>query len=86
VLSILAILCKRIQLLIGGFQLPNIDYATVTTGPQLTGTGAAFSSIDKALIYFPSPLEFGVALGVLALGVCLLLLGLRVLPLRPKEG
>jgi molybdopterin-containing oxidoreductase family membrane subunit len=85
VLSILAILCKRIQLLIGGFQLPNLAYPAVTTGPALTDAGSGFAGIAPGLIYFPSPLEFGIASGVLALGVLLLLLGLRLLPLKPVE-
>jgi molybdopterin-containing oxidoreductase family membrane subunit len=83
VLSVLAILCKRIQLLIGGFQTPNIDYPTVTTGPALTNAGSGFAAIDPALVYFPAPLEFGIVIGVLGLGALLLLLGLRLLPLKP---
>jgi molybdopterin-containing oxidoreductase family membrane subunit len=82
-LSILAILCKRIQLLVGGFQIPNIDYATVSTGPALTEAGSGLASMAPALVYVPAPLELGVVAGVLALGVLLLLLGLRILPLRP---
>jgi molybdopterin-containing oxidoreductase family membrane subunit len=83
-LSILAILCKRIQLLVGGFQLPNIAYPTVTTGPALSDVGAGFAAIDPSIVYFPAPLELGIVTGVLALGVLLLLLGLRLLPLRPQ--
>jgi molybdopterin-containing oxidoreductase family membrane subunit len=85
VLSILAILCKRIQLLIGGFQQANITLPTVTTGPELTDAGQTLANMGGALIYTPSPLELGVVFGVLALGVFLLLLGLRVLPLQPAE-
>ncbi|MDR1422260.1 MAG: polysulfide reductase NrfD [Coriobacteriales bacterium] len=83
VLSVLAILCKRIQLLIGGFQIPNLDFASLSTGPDLSSGGQAFSSLGGSLIYFPSPLELGVVIGVLGLGVFLLLLGLRLLPLKP---
>jgi len=83
VLAILAILCKRIQLLVGGFQIPNITYPTVATGPELTEIGAGFASISPNLVYFPSPLEFGIVIGVLALGAFLLLMGLRLLPLKP---
>jgi len=85
VLSVLAILCKRIQLLVGGFQEANLSYATVPTGPELSSAGAALANAGGALVYTPSPLEIGVVLGVLALGVCLLLLGLRRLPLKPAE-
>ena len=37
------------------------------------------------MVYWPTPLEFGVALGVLRLGALLLLLGLKYLPLKPVE-
>lgn len=84
-LGILAILCKRIQLLIGGFQTPNIDFSTILTGPELSDAGASFASLNSSLVYFPSPLEFGVVIGVLGLGAFLLLLGLRILPLKPAE-
>ncbi len=84
VLGVLAILCKRIQLLIGGFQIPNLDYAAVTTGPGLTDAGAGLAQLSPDLVYVPSLLEFGVVIGVLALGVFLLLLGLRLLPLKPS--
>ncbi|MDR2108223.1 MAG: hypothetical protein LBP28_02015, partial [Coriobacteriales bacterium] len=83
VLSVLAILCKRIQLLVGGFQIPNINYATVTSGPPLSDAGQGLASLGGSLIYVPAPLEFGIVAGVLGLGVCLLLVGLRLLPLRP---
>jgi molybdopterin-containing oxidoreductase family membrane subunit len=82
VLSVLAILCKRIQLLVGGFQIENISYPTVTTGPPLTDSGAGLASLGGSLVYVPSPLELGVVCGVIALGVFLLLLGLRTLPLK----
>jgi molybdopterin-containing oxidoreductase family membrane subunit len=85
VLSVLAILCKRIQLLIGGFQVPNIEYPTVLTGPGLAGASAPEPTVAGALVYTPSPLELGVVLGVLALGVFLLLVGLRKLSLKPAE-
>jgi molybdopterin-containing oxidoreductase family membrane subunit len=83
VLSVLAILCKRVQLLIGGFQISNITYPTVATGPELSGAGAVLANAGGSLVYTPAPLELGVAAGVLALGVLLLLVGLRLLPLKP---
>ncbi len=86
VISVLAVLCKRIQLLIGGFQIPNIDYPAVSTGPQLTDAGSSLAALGGELVYVPSPLELGVALGVIALGVLLLLLGLRLLPLKPVKS
>jgi molybdopterin-containing oxidoreductase family membrane subunit len=85
VLSVLAILCKRIQLLISGFQLPNLDYASVLTGPGLGGAEYPLAVAEGALIYTPSALEMGIVAGVLALGVFLLLLGLRKLNLKAVE-
>ena len=37
----------------------------------------------QILLYFPSPLEFGVLMGVFGFGMFLLLMGLRYLPLAP---
>ncbi|MEF9925738.1 MAG: NrfD/PsrC family molybdoenzyme membrane anchor subunit [Raoultibacter sp.] len=86
VLAIIGIFCKRVQLLVGGFQMPNLDYAGVLSGPALTGAGASSQGLMPALVYFPAPLEFGVMFGVLGLGVLLLLLGLRYLPLAPSSS
>jgi molybdopterin-containing oxidoreductase family membrane subunit len=83
VFSVTAILCKRIQLLIGGFQISNITYPTVTTGPPLSSTGQGLANLGGSLVYVPSLLELGVVLGVIGLGVFLLLLGLRFLALKP---
>jgi molybdopterin-containing oxidoreductase family membrane subunit len=85
VLSVFAILCKRVQLLVGGFQQANLSYPTVPTGPELTGAGQALANMGGSLVYTPSPLEIGVVFGVLGLGVFLLLVGLRALPLKPVE-
>lgn len=83
-LAIAGIFCKRVQLLVGGFQIPNIDLplSYVSTTP-LTQAGESTFGLGGAMVYFPSPLEFGVALGVMGLGAMLLLLGLKFLPLKP---
>lgn len=84
VLAIVGIFCKRVQLLVGGFQVPNIDYATPMTSATITDWTRGMHAYDT-LVYFPTPLEFGVVLGVIGLGALLLLLGLRYLPLKPTE-
>ncbi|MBR2789713.1 MAG: polysulfide reductase NrfD [Eggerthellaceae bacterium] len=70
VLAILGIFCKRVQLLVGGFQNPNIDMAipnaTFATAPNATG----------ALIYWPTGIEWMVTLGVIGLAAALLCFGL----------
>ena len=77
--------CKRVQLLVGGFQIPNLDMPAVVSGPALTDAGAALQSAGGSMVYFPSMLEFGVVLGVFGLGALMLLLGLKFLPLKPTE-
>lgn len=44
------------------------------------------SGIYGPMVYWPTPLEFGVTLGVVALGVLVFLLGVKLLPLRPTDG
>ena len=82
-LAIAGIFCKRVQLLVGGFQLPNLDMAGPLTPMQHTAFDAGLSGIYGPMVYWPTPLEFGVALGVAALGVLVFLLGVKLLPLRP---
>ena len=72
VLAILGILCKRVQLLVGGFQMPNLDMPTVAT--QYTQTAA--ENTVGGLIYWPAPIEWAVCLGVIGLTAALLCFGL----------
>lgn len=82
--AILAILCKRIQLLVGGFQIPNLDYAGVVTSMTVTNWEAGWAGAYQGLVYAPTLLELGIVLGVFGLGALLLLLGLKYLPLKPN--
>ena len=84
-LAIVGIFCKRVQLLVGGFQLPNLDYAGPLTSMQHTAWDSGLSGIYGGMVYWPTPLEFGVTLGVVALGFLIFFLGLKFLPLRPAE-
>ena len=67
-LAIVGIFCKRVQLLVGGFQLPNLDYAGPLTSMQHTAWDSGLSGIYGGMVYWPTPLEFGVTLGVVPLG------------------
>lgn len=82
-LAIVGILCKRVQLLVGGFQIPNIDYAAPMSSLTVTDWTGGMVGAYQGMVYTPSPLEFGVVLGVVGLGALLLLVGLKFLPLRP---
>lgn len=79
ILAILGIFCKRVQLIEGGFQVPNLTYPGMTTGPSVPGVDGFWQGIGGNLVYWPSGFEVGVTLGVLALGGFLLILGLRIL-------
>ena len=85
VLAIAGIFCKRVQLLVGGFQIPNIDLPGAVTPMTVTNWEAGMAGAYQGMVYWPTALEFGVALGVLGLGALLLCAGLRWLPLRPAE-
>jgi len=78
VLAVVGIFFKRFQLLLGGFEFSNIEYWSITTGP------AAWSS--GVLNYAPTLLEWGIVIGVIALGAFMLILGLNKLALKPAEG
>ena len=84
-LAIVGIFCKRVQLLVGGFQIPNIDMAGPLTPYTVTGWESGMAGAYQGMVYFPTPLEFGVALGVMGLGALLLLAGLKFLPLKPAK-
>lgn len=85
-LVIAGVFCKRCEILVGGFQIPNIEFADVANQMTITNWESGMSLFGyQGLVYWPTPLEFGVALGVVALGGFLLLLGLRYLPLHLKE-
>lgn len=85
VLAIIGIFCKRCQIILGGFGVENLEFAGLRPENSfpLTDAGRALADVVPQLFYFPSPLEFGVTLGVFSLGACLFLIGLRFLPLKP---
>ena len=86
ILAIAGIFCKRVQLLVGGFQIANVEYPTVMTSYSVTDWTAGMTGAYQGMVYWPTPIEFGVVLGVVGLGVLLLLLGFKYLPLKPAEN
>ena len=85
VLAILGIFCKRAELLVGGFQSPNIAMPGVMTPSTVTNWTAGWQGAYAGLVYWPEPIELGVMVGVLALGGLVRLPGLRYLPLAPAS-
>ena len=86
ILAIVGIFFKRVQIIIGGFQIANLDMASVMSQYTITNWDAGMASAYQGLVYAPTAIEFGVALGVIALGALLLLLGLKFLPLKPSSN
>ena len=84
-LAIVGIFCKRVQLLVGGFQIPNISLPGPMTPLTVTNWEQGMVGAYQGMVYWPTPLEFGVVIGVIGLGALLLLLGLKYLPLKPTE-
>ena len=83
--EIVGIFCKRAQLLVGGFQIPNLDYAGPMTQYTVTDWATGMTGAYQGMVYWPTPIEFGIVLGVVGLGALLLLLGLKYLPLKPVD-
>ncbi len=83
--AVLAILCKRVQLLVGGFQIPGLDYAGPVGPMTVTGWESGMAGAYQGMVYWPAPIEWGVALGVVALAALIFLLGLKFLPLRSQD-
>lgn len=84
-LAIVGIFCKRVQLLVGGFQLPNIDLPSVMTSLTVTNWQDGMAGAYEGMVYAPSPMELGIVLGVIGLGMLLLCFGLKSLPLKSAE-
>ncbi|MCI8366780.1 MAG: polysulfide reductase NrfD [Eggerthellaceae bacterium] len=83
VVAILGILCKRVQLLVGGFQLPNIPFANVEGPYAITFGGNGVDVAYSSLVYWPTGIEWIVTLGILGLAFALLCFGLAWLNLKP---
>ncbi|WP_235870131.1 NrfD/PsrC family molybdoenzyme membrane anchor subunit [Parvibacter caecicola] len=81
--AIAAIFCKRVQLLVGGFQVANIDWPAVLTPYTVTDWQGNMAQAYQGLVYWPTPLELGIALGVVGLSFLIFFLGLKLLPLKP---
>lgn len=88
VLVLVGIFCKRMELIVGGFQIPALgDAATFLTEHHVTTDWAiGLSGAYAQGIYAPSLHEIGLAVGVVALGVLLVLLGCKLLPLGSKAS
>lgn len=87
ILGILGIFCKRCQIILAGFGVTNLTLSGIEVGNSfpLSEMGQALAGLAPHLVYFPSLVEFAIVGGVICLGVCVFLLGLRFLPLRSQN-
>ena len=85
-LAIAGIFCKRVQLLVGGFQIANLDYPGAMTQYTVTDWASGMAGAYQGMVYWPTPLEFAIAACGVGFGALLLLLGLKYLPLKPAEA
>ena len=84
-LAILGILFKRLQIIIGGFQIANLDMPGVMTSHTVTNWEGGLTAAYSGMVYAPTMLEIGIAVGVIGLAVALLFAGLKFLPLKPVQ-
>lgn len=85
-LAILGILFKRLQIIIGGFQIANLDYAGVMTEHTITNWQAgSVAAAYQGMVYAPQLMEIGIAVGIVGLASLLLFAGLKFLPLKPRD-
>ena len=66
--------------------MPNIDYAGPMTQYSVVDWPSGMAGAYQGMVYWPTPLAFGIVLGVVGLGALLLLLGFKYLPLKPNEN
>ena len=85
VMAMAGIFCKRVQLIAGGFQIPNISDAFSLTSHAVPNFEGTLSQAFSGMVYAPTALELIVFAGVLALGVMIFLLGVKLLDLKPNE-
>lgn len=91
----------RLELIIPGFVNPLVQYppgtsiGTTTGGETLSGIGVGITSVNPsspgfsfefAGTYFPTWIEWGIAVGIVAMAALLITLGIHYLPIRPADS
>lgn len=86
-LTVVGIFCKRIQLVVGGFQIPAFgDLSTfVTPFTSTVDWGQGLAGAYAGMVYAPTLPEIGLAVGILGLGALMVLLGVKFLALKPTK-
>lgn len=85
IMAMAAIFCKRVQLIVGGFQIPNITDAFSLTGHSVAQASGTLAQAYSGLVYAPTAMELAIFAGIVALGIMVFLLGLKFLDLKPNE-
>lgn len=74
-LVLLSVFCKRVQFMVSGFLDAQAPYPGIETAGLVEATPLATS------LYAPSAVELGITVAVIALGIALVAIGMRALPL-----
>lgn len=85
ILALVAAFLKRAELVIGGFQLPNLILPGPMSEYTITYSDGTLFQAYSGMIYAPSLLECGIFLGAICLGALIFCLGLKYLPTLHKS-
>lgn len=81
VIAMCGVFCKRVELLLGGYQVSNFDAEGTLTSQMLTNWDGGMAAAYSGLVYVPSAGEACIAVGLVGLGILVVLLGVKLLPL-----
>ncbi len=78
--ALAAAFLKRAELVVGGFQLPQLEWAGPMSGYTITDASGTLAQAYAGMVYAPTPLEVGVFLGMVGVGSLVFCLGMKYLP------
>ncbi|MFV0453266.1 MAG: NrfD/PsrC family molybdoenzyme membrane anchor subunit [Propioniciclava sp.] len=85
VLILIELFLKRYNIVETGFGQRNLTDYSITTGPSVPSEDSFWHSLVQNGFYFPTPVEIGLAVGLLGFGLLIVIVGLRwVLPVRDE--
>ena len=81
ILALVGVLCKRMQLLLGGCQVPNFSEADLLTQYALPNWSNGMLQAYGSLVYLPSASEVIFAIGTIGIGLLVFFVGMRFVDL-----
>ena len=77
IVAIVAAFLKRVELIVGGFQLPLLELPGPMSEYTITNAGGTLAQAYAGLVYVPSALETGIFVGAIGLASLAFCLGIR---------